>query len=382
MINKRKIAIIHDWLVNPGGGEKVLEKIISIYPHADLFSLVDFLDDKNRALISNKIVKTSFIQRLPFAKSKYRSYLPLMPLAIEQFDMNGYDLVISSSHAVAKGIITGPNQLHICYCHTPIRYAWDMQGQYLKESKLEKGLKSCLARWILHRIRLWDYRTAAGVDYFIANSKYIARRIHKVYNKKADVIYPNVAVNDFESINEKENYYFTASRMVPYKKIDLIVRAFNKMPDKALVVIGEGPQYEMVKKVAAKNITLLGYQDFEILKEKMSHAKAFVFAAEEDFGIIPVEAQACGTPVIAFGRGGALETVIPVGREDPTGIFFDEQTEDSIIDAVNRFEIVRPEITSEACRKNANRFSDERFINEFKDFVEDKWAQFENMKFT
>lgn len=366
-----KVAIVHDWLVTIAGAEKVLAEIINIYPHADLFSIVDFLSDDQRKALSGKKATTSFIQKLPGASGKYRAYLPLMPFAVEQFDLSGYDLVISSSHAVAKGVITGPNQLHICYCHSPIRYAWDMQSQYLKEAGLEFGIKSWLARYFLYKIRGWDYRTANGVDHFISNSDYISRRIWKVYRRKATTIYPNVAIGDFSLTPSKEGFYLTASRIVPYKRIDLIVKAFTAMPDKELVVIGDGPQLNKVKQAAGPNVKLLGYQDFSVLSDYMQRAKAFVFAAEEDFGITPVEAQACGTPVIAFAKGGALETV----KDGETGILYDEQSEEAICKAVDRFEreyIPDPDLI----RKHAESFSVEVFHERFGAFVEEKYADF------
>lgn len=369
-----KIAIVHEWFDSYAGSEKVLEQMLKVYPKADLFAVVDFLPQDERGFIQNKKVITTFIQGLPKAKNKFRKYLPLMPLAIEQLDLRKYDLVISNSHCVAKGVITGPNQLHISYVHSPIRYAWDLQQQYLEEANLQYGLEGWIAKIILHYMRLWDNRTANNVDYFISNSKYIAKRIQKCYRRTAQVIYPPVAVDDFTICLEKDEYYLTASRMVPYKKIDLIVEAFSKMPDKKLVVIGDGTQFEKVKSKAKKleNIVLLGYQPFEVLKEKMQKAKAFVFAAEEDFGIVPVEAQACGTPVIAYGKGGALETVINYGKENPTGIFFKEQTADSIVNAVKIFEKNIKLFKPENCRKNAERFSEARFRNEFKQFIENK----------
>ena len=329
-----KIAIVHEWLVNYAGSERVLEQILNIYPDADLFSLIDFLPENERGFIKNKTVTTSFIQNLPFAKTKYRYYLPLMPLAIEQLDLTGYDLVISSSHAVAKGVITGPDQIHICYCHSPMRYAWDMQFQYLRESGLDKGLKGLITKSILHKMRIWDVRTAHGVDQFIANSAYIARRIKKVYGRDSVVVYPPVDVNAFEYCELKEDFYLTASRMVPYKRIDLIVEAFAQMPDKQLIVIGNGPDFQKIKHLATPNVKLLGYQPFKILKDYMQRAKAFVFAAEEDFGIIPVEAQACGTPVIAYGKGGALETVIESKYDMATGYFFYEQKVSILIEII------------------------------------------------
>lgn len=366
-----RVAIVHDWLVTIAGAEKVLSEIIKIYPNADLFAVVDFLSDHQRNFISGKKATTSFIQKLPKAKTKYRNYLPLMPLAIEQFDLSNYNLIISSSHAVAKGVITGPNQLHICYCHSPIRYAWDMQHQYLKESNLEHGVKGWLARYILHKIRSWDYRTANGVDHFISNSDYIARRIWKVYRREAETIYPNVAVEDFTQTHSKDDFYLTASRMVPYKKIDLIVKAFSMMPKKRLVVIGDGPQFEKIKSFATSNIQLMGYQDFSVLRDHLQRAKAFVFAAEEDFGIVPVEAQACGTPVIAFGKGGALETVV----DGETGIFFHEQSVEAICSAVVDFENSNL-LDSKLIRTHAESFSTENFKEKFNNFIQEKYTEF------
>jgi len=372
-----KIALIHDWLVTYAGAERVLEQIIFCYPRVDIFSIVDFLDDRSRSFIRNKTINTSFIQKLPLAKKKYRSYLPLMPLAIEQFDVSAYDLIISSTHAVSKGVITGPDQLHISYVHSPIRYAWDLQHQYLRESGLDKGLKGWLAKWMLHKMRLWDVRTANGVDAFISNSKFIARRIRKVYGREATIIYPPVDVAAFTLKEVKDDFYLTASRIVPYKKIDLIVEAFSKIPQHKLVVIGDGPDFEKVKAKAGHNVTLLGFQPFEQLRNYMQRAKAFVFAAEEDFGIIPVEAQACGTPVIAYGKGGVLETVRGLDKEKPTGLFFAEQTVSSLIEAVSCFENATDRFNPIICRQNAINFSPERFRDEFSTFVEREWTMFQ-----
>jgi glycosyltransferase involved in cell wall biosynthesis len=381
-----KIAIVHDWLVTAAGSERVLEQIVSLYPQADIYSLVDFLPEQERSIVLHKVVKTSFLQKLPFAKKYYRNYILFSPMAIELFDVSGYDLVISSSHAVAKGVLTNSNQLHICYCHTPMRYAWDLHHQYLKDAGLEKGLKGKIAKMIFHYIRIWDVTTTNRVDYFIANSHYIAKRIKKIYGRDAAVIYPPIDVDKFELSSRKEDYYLTASRMVPYKKIDMIVEAFSNMPDKRLVVIGNGPDFKKVKAKAGKNIELLGYQPVDVLKDYMQRAKAFVFAAEEDFGIVPVEAQACGTPVIAYGRGGVLETVIPLPEREntdtrvrsieqdseklPTGILFHEQTSESLKKAVRMFEKKQDSFDYTLIRKNAERFSQDRFKKEFKDFVD------------
>ncbi|MBX9597998.1 MAG: glycosyltransferase family 4 protein [Burkholderiales bacterium] len=372
-----KIAIVHDWLYTYAGAEKVLEQIINCFPEADLFSLIDFLPASERGFIQNKVVKTSFIQKLPFAKTKHRQYLPLMPLAIEQLDVSSYNLIISSSHAVAKGILTGPNQLHICYCHSPIRYAWDMQHQYLREAGLLRGLKSWLTRYILHKIRLWDYRTANGVDYFVANSNFIAKRIYKVYRREAEVIYPNVDTDKFTPSTDKQDFYLTASRMVPYKKIALIAEAFALMPGKKLKIVGTGPDYKKIQQLAMScpNIELLGFVADEQLRLLMQQAKAFVFAAEEDFGIVPVEAQACGTPVIAYARGGALETVNGLDSAASTGVFFASQTKEAIQQAILEFE-QQMVITPEACVVNARRFATERFRSQFKNFVLAKYQEF------
>lgn len=379
-LNEAKISLVHEWLLSYAGSEQVSSAILHAFPEAKLFSVVDFLTEEQRKNFLGKHATTSFIQKLPKAKKYYQKYLPLMPLAIEQLDLSEADIIISSAHSVAKGVITGPDQLHISYVHSPIRYAWDLQHQYLRESGLNTGVKGWLAKWFLHKIRIWDYRTAHGVDHFIANSQYIARRIKKVYGREASVIYPPVDVENFEVNNEKQDYYFTASRMVPYKRIDLIVEAFSQMPDKKLIVIGDGPEMKKIQSKVKDNITLLGYQPFSVLKEHMQNAKAFVFAAEEDFGIIPVEAQACGTPVIAFGKGGALETVRPVGIENPTGILFKQQTVTSLQDAIDEFEKTQSLFTPNACRENAERFSRARFDQEFRNFVDEKWSLFTTEK--
>lgn len=370
-LERARVAVVCDWLTVYAGGEKVLEQILKVVPHAELYSLVDFLPEGERGFIQHKGVTTSFIQRLPLAQKRYRDYLPLMPLAVEQFDLSGYDLVISSSHAVAKGVLTGPDQFHLCYCHSPIRYAWDLQAQYLKEAGLERGLKGALARLLLHRVRLWDARTPNGVDEFVANSRFIARRIHKVYRRDSTVIYPPVDVDGFTLHEQKEDFYFTASRMVPYKKIDLIVEAFAGMPDKKLVVGSTGPDFEKIKAKAGPNVTLLGFQPFERLKDYMQRARAFVFAAEEDFGIVPLEAQACGTPVIAYGKGGSLETV----KGGETGLFFDAQTVSSLQEAVRRFEGMT--FDPAAARAHAERFSAPRFRSEFSRFASERYAAFQ-----
>lgn len=374
------IGIVADWLVTYAGAEKVIKEFINLYPDADLYSVVDFLSDDARDNFNGKHAKTTFIQNLPKSKRIYQKYLPLMPLAIEQLDVSQHNVVLSSSHAVSKGVLTGPDQLHISYIHSPIRYAWDLQHQYLREAGLNRGIKGLLAKWLLHRIRLWDCRTANGVDHFVANSHFIARRVKKVYGRDADVIYPPVDVDRFNFQDKKDDFYVTASRLVPYKRVDLIVDAFSSMPDKKLVVIGDGSEIEKIKLKAGKNVEILGYQSNEVMQSYMEKARAFIFAAEEDFGITPVEAQACGTPVIAFGKGGSLETVRPYGVPQPTGIFFDEQTPQSIKEAVLKFEAIGDALIAEDCRTHAMKFSAERFKIEIDNYISLKWNEFEQRK--
>lgn len=360
-----KVAVVHDWLSVIGGAEHVLEQVLKVYPQADVFTLFCFLDQAQLDALGVRKVTPSFLNKLPRVEKYYRKLLSFFPLAVESFDLSGYDLVISSSYAAAKGVITAPNQKHVSYVHSPARYAWDLTHQYLRETGLDKGMKGLLARHLLGRFRIWDCRTANGVDHFVANSSFIRARIWKVYRRAAEVIYPPVDIAGFSFHPEKEDFYLTASRMVPYKRIALIAQAFAGMPDKKLVIIGDGPEMARVRAAAegAPNITVLGYQPTDVLRSHMQRAKAFVFAAEEDFGIVPVEAQACGTPVIAFGAGGALETV--VGYDcDPscaTGVFFDRQDVDALRDAVARFETVAGEISPENCRRQAEKFAPEVF---------------------
>ncbi|MDV7209603.1 glycosyltransferase family 4 protein [Azotobacter beijerinckii] len=372
-----KVAIVHDWLVCYAGAERVLEQMLKVYPDADLFSLVDFIPDGERGFILDKSVATSFVQKMPWARKKYRHYFPFMPLAVEQFDLSAYDLIISSSHAVAKGVITGPDQLHICICHSPVRYAWDLQHQYLRESGLDKGVKGWLAKWMLHKIRLWDLRTANGVDSFVSVSRFIGRRIHKVYRRDSVTIYPPVNVDAFMAAEgNKEDFYITSSRLVPYKRVDLIVEAFScKLSDKRLVVIGDGPELQRIRTLAGPNVEFLGYCEFPILKEYLARAKAFIFAAEEDFGIAPLEAQAAGTPVIAYGKGGALETIRGLESDSPSGCFFYSQDIDAIDMAVRNFEEQALRITSANCVENALRFSEARFREEFESFVTSEYRR-------
>ncbi len=361
-----RIAIVHDWLVTFGGAERVLQRILECYPQAELFTLVDFLPQADRSFLAGRTVHTSFLQKLPFARRRYRSYLPLMPLAVESFDLSRFDLVLSSSFCVAKGALTGPDQLHISYVHSPMRYAWELQHQYLREANLTRGLRGALARAMLHWLRIWDQRTANGVDAFVSNSRFIARRVWRTYRRDSAVIYPPVDTEYFTPGGRKDDFYLTASRLVPYKHVPLIVEAFARLPNRRLVVIGDGPEWRRVRDRAGGNVELLGYQDSAALLDRMRRARAFVFAALEDFGIAPVEAQACGTPVIAYGRGGAVESVVD-GR---TGVLFREQTVESLVDAIGRFESIERQFDSVEIRANALRFAARQFGEEFTAFVE------------
>ncbi|KXV56110.1 glycosyl transferase family 1 [Acetobacter tropicalis] len=359
-----RVAIVHEWLEHYAGSERVVEQLLIMYPQAELFAIVDFMPDAERVMLKGKAVQTTFIQRLPFARRYFRYYLGLMPIAVEQLDLAGFDLIISSNHAVAKGVITGPDQVHVCYVHSPMRYAWDMQAAYLRQSNMERGVRSLYARWLLHTLRNWDVRSAAGVDVFVANSNYIARRIKKVYRREAKVVYPPVDIKMFENIQHNRQDYVVVSRMVPYKRIDLVVEAFLRMPDRTLHVVGDGPEREKIELLAAHapNIILHGRLSDAEVENYLCKAKAFVFAAEEDFGITMVEAQACGTPLIVFNRGGARDIVLQANeKEGPTGIFFREQSAEAIVAAVDQFEATFPSIEPQLCRANAQRFSEEAF---------------------
>lgn len=362
-----KVAIVHEWITVIAGSESCFKIFTEIYSEADIFVLVSDEESIKKLNIDPSRVRNSIIQKLPMSRTKWKSYLPLFPYAIEQFDLSKYDLIISSSHAVAKGVLTNANQTHICYIYSPIRYAWDLYHQYLEEANLVRGIKGFFVKLVLHYIRRWDLGTANRVDEFIPISKYVEKRVWRTYRRKSyKVIYPPVAVEDFSLKEDKEDYYLAASRLVPYKKIDLIVDAFSKMPNKKLVVIGDGPEFKRIKAKAGKNVDILGYQKFKVLKDYMQNAKGFVFAAEEDFGIIPIEAQACGTPVIAYGRGGSLETVKGkfVGQiieEGDTGIFFEKQNEDSLINAIEYFEANYSKFRANKIRQFAIKFDKEIF---------------------
>ena len=373
-----KIAIVHDWLTTLGGSELVLREMLRLFPDASVFTLIDKMAPDDRAFAGVGKVTTSFLDAIPGVGGRYRSLLPLYPAAIRSLDVGAFDVVISSSHAVAKNVRTRDGQLHITYCHSPMRYAWDLRDQYLREAGLSAGARGLMARTLLDALRRWDRVRSADVDVFVTNSHYVADRIQRAYGRSSTVIYPPVDVDFFtpgppdESLGE---YYATVSRFVPYKRVDLIARAFAALPDRKLVIVGDGPDAEKVRAAAGGNAVLLGRASRERVRTVLRGAHAFLFAAEEDFGIAPVEAQACGAPVIAFGRGGALETVVGSDGPTRTGVFFSEQTSESIAAAVREFERLSP-ISRDACRGNAERFSEATFRREFGALVAREWERF------
>jgi glycosyltransferase involved in cell wall biosynthesis len=367
---KLKIAIVHDWFDKYAGSERVVEQMLQVFPTADLFSLVDFLTPEERGFLQGKKANTTFIQRLPFARRNFRRYLPFFPMAIEQHDLSEYDLILSSSHAVAKGILTSPDQLHICYCHSPVRYAWDLYHTYIKEGGYSKGLRGFFVKMTLHYLRMWDQSGNNRVNYFIANSNHVNKRIKNLYQRNAAVIYPPVDTISFSCEEKKEDYYFTAARMVSYKRLDLLAEAFSLMPDKRLIIAGKGEELKKIRKKAGKNITILNHLNQEDFVQYIKKAKAFVYAAEEDFGIVMAEAQAAGTPVIAYKKGGASEIV----SDGESGILFDQQTTDAVIEAVKKFE--QSTFFPDKISGYASRFSTLHFREAYFKFVENCCADF------
>jgi glycosyltransferase involved in cell wall biosynthesis len=373
-----KYALVHEWLTPKatGGSELVVQEILN-HIDADLYALIDFESSNPESYLYQRAITTTFLQHFPQARNGVQKYLPLLPIAIEQLDLNQYDIILSSSHAVAKGVLTNPHQLHICYCHTPMRYAWDLTFDYLQGDRQGRGVKGLIARYILHRMREWDVISANRVDYFIANSQHTAKRIWRCYRRPAKVIYPPVAVDKFDFQPEKADFYLTISRLVSYKQICLIVKAFNQLK-KPLVIIGAGSQLSEIRQLAESHVQVLGWQPDHIVQEYITKAKAFVYAACEDFGIVLVEAQACGTPVIAYGKGGALETVKDIRQwpEDGTGLLFEPQQPEALVAAVENFEQLQTQIKPESCRLQANRFSPEVFQQSYLQYIEDcyqKW---------
>ncbi|MDY6939821.1 MAG: glycosyltransferase [Cyanobacteriota bacterium] len=372
IFDRLNFALVHEWLTPEatGGSELVVKEILA-HINAQLYALIDFESSNPQSYLYRRSIGTTFLQNFPQARRGVQKYLPLLPLAIEQLDLRSYDAILSSSHAVAKGILASPHQVHICYCHTPMRYAWDLTFDYLKGSRAGRGLPGILTRYLLHYLRQWDVASANRVDYFIANSKHTAGRIWRCYRRQAEVIYPPVQIDRFQFQEKKEDFYLVVSRLVSYKQVGTIVKAFNQL-GKNLVVIGTGPQLEQIRALARSNVRVLGPQEDRVVEDFMARAKAFVYAACEDFGMVLVEAQACGTPAIAYGRGGALETVRDIRQypEDGTGLFFETQTETAIVEAVKDFEEYRNRLNPEAIRSQAARFAPTIFEKRYLAFVE------------
>ena len=358
-----KVAIVHDWLANMGGSEKVVLQLHQLFPDAPVYTSV-YHPDKVDASFRDIDVRTTFLQKLPFGKTKYQQYLPLMPLAFEQLDMREYDLILSSNHACSKGIIPSPHALHICYSHTPMRYAWSGFHEY-REHEQVGWLKSKLMTPLLHYLRMWDRQSADRVDHFIANSHEVAQRIRKYYRRDSTVIHPPVHIPEQAVLGEDEGYYLIVSRLVAYKRVDLAIEAFNRL-GKPLLVIGDGPERKNLERLAGPTVKLLGKRDDQEVQRCYQRCKAFVFPGEEDFGITPIEAQSYGKPVIAYGRGGVLDTVIG----ERTGLFFAEQRVDALVDAVRVFE--SRTFDSLQIREHATGFSEDVFRRKMADFIEEK----------
>lgn len=359
------IAIVHEWLTTYAGSEKVVEAVLELYPEAPVYALSYDPEPFRATRFAQHPVHTSFIQRLPFSRRYHRLYIPLFPLAVEQFDVSAYDVVFSSNHAVAKGVLTRAGQLHVSYVHTPVRYAWDMQSDYLRTGG---ALRNLGVRLLLHYLRLWDVVSANRVDVFLANSRYVAERVRRTYRRQAQVVYPPVDVHRFRADVQREDFFLTVGRFAPYKRMDLISDAFSRL-GLPLVVIGEGPCRRAIERRAAPNVRFLGRQPTEVVADYMQRCRAFVFAADEDFGIAPVEAMAAGAPVLAYGRGGCLETVV----EGRTGLFFDAQTCEALRDAVARLEQCRATFDPQTIRQHAETFSRARFQTEIQRLIEAEW---------
>ncbi len=374
MISQARTALVHEWLTDWGGSEDVTRLMLESLPQAQLHATIDFLSEEHRARLGGGPIQTTFLQRAPFVQKKFWNYLPLTGLAVERHDLDAFDIIVSNSHAFAKGVITRGDQLHVSYVQSPMRYAWDLNHQYLRDYGLDKGVKGLMAHYMFHRLRAWDRQTANNVDLFLANSRYIQQRVWRTYRRRSRVLYPPVRTSLFALQPHKEDFYVTVSRLVSYKRIDLLVEAFAAMPQRKLVVIGDGPEAQALKLRCPANVTLMGWQSDEVVRQHLGSARAFLFAALEDFGISPLEAQACGTPVIAYGKGGATETVRDLHAADrPTGLLFPEQTTACIVEAVEAFEAAGVIFDPHACRTWAETFSEERFKREFKICVDQAW---------
>lgn len=361
-----KVAIIHDWLIDFGGAEKVLEELVKCYPTADIHTLFYDEANSNYKFLKKNIHKVSRLNNIPFVKNFYRSLFPLFPYYIEQFDLSDYDLVISSSHSVAKGVITPVESRHICYCHSPARFCWDLYPRYMLDSEIGFGLVGSLKRFLIHRFRMWDVLSSARVDMFIANSEFVSARIKKFYRRDSSVIYPPVSIDQFyvSENSDKNNHFVVCCRLVPYKKINLLIDTFSKhFPDLTLKVIGDGPELKSLKKIAGKNVHLLGYLQSHEVHKTLSQARAFVYAAHEDFGISIIEALASGLPVIAFGKGSSKEILQGVSNDKKCGILFGEQTVESCKSAIEEFLVTEDTFDAQFCRDRAKHFASQNFTH-------------------
>ena len=378
-LTQLRIALVHYWLVRRRGGERVLEVLAEMFPQADIFTLVLDRESLTSALRSRRIT-SSFLQKVPGATRHYQKLLPLFPLALEQFQLDDYDLVLSSESGPAKGVLTRSHTCHVCYCHTPLRYVWDMYHHY-RAMAPGGTLGRALYAWVANRVRQWDYTAAARVDYFAASSRNGAARIRKYYRRDAEVIYPPVDISSFSLTESPDDFYLVVSPLVPYKRVDLAIAACNVMK-RRLVVIGEGEESTVLRKAAGPTITFLGYQPDDVVRDHYRRCRAFLFPGEEDIGLTPIEAQASGRPVIAYGRGGALETVDGFSVVDPprpeaaTGVFFSHQSAESLVEAMRVFESVEARFSPVFIRAQVQRFDVSRFKREMGEFVAEKMATF------
>ena len=373
------VALVCDSMSAYGGAERVIEQILQVYPQAEIFTVMDALPPGDRAFLGGRGVTTSFLNRMPGGRRFYRSLLTLWPLAVEQFDVTKFDLVISSHHSVAYGVLTHPDQVHVAYVHSPMRYAWDLQHEYLRESGMSHGLKGWIARRMLHSARLWDFCAAQRPDALAANSSFVAARLRRSHGRLSTCIHPPVATESFSvplAAEEREPFYLSVGRLVPYKRTELLVRAFARL-DRKLKIVGTGPEMARLRRICPANVELLGSVPSAEVRRLMRTAQAFVYAGIEDFGITAVEAQAAGTPVLAYSRGGLAETVRDLGMTEPTGLFFHDQTVEAVIDAVQRFEIpeIRNQLLPAHCVANAASFSSAIFREKLATWVDDAMAR-------